>query len=204
MNFVLLRVAPCDLSSFVCFGHARKLLLLRMHFAGLFFFAFLAPLPSAYMSHVFYLFSGWALVFLYSALCRYALMTPAIYALFSLYSATPKSSRVFLMLPCHATYMLFLCWVMYSLHLAIPKSSVWSSCIHDTCYLCVGLRCTPCTWQRPRVGVCSQCIHPCQCYLHAFYMLFCCWVLYSLHLATPKSRRVVLMLSSHALFIVEL
>ena len=66
MHFVLLWGAPCDLSSFVYLGHARKLLLLRMHFATL-FYAFLAPLPSAYVSHVFYLFSRWALVFLYPA-----------------------------------------------------------------------------------------------------------------------------------------
>ena len=121
MHFLLLWGAPCDLSFFVCSGHTRKLLLLRMHFATL-FFAFLAPLPSAYMSLVFYLFSCRALVFLYPAPCPYALMTHAIYVFYSLYLATPKSTRVFLMPLCHATYMLIICWVMYSLHLATPKS----------------------------------------------------------------------------------
>ena len=121
MHFVLLWGAPCDLFSFVCLGHARKLPLLRVHFANL-FFSFLSPLRSAYMSHVFHIFSRWALVFLYPARCRYALRTLAIYAMYSLYFATPKSRRVFLMFPCHATYMLIICWVMYSLHLATPKS----------------------------------------------------------------------------------
>ena len=49
-------------------------------------------------------------------------MTHAIYALYSLYFATPKSRRVFSVLPCHATDMLIICWVMYSLHLATLKS----------------------------------------------------------------------------------
>ena len=74
------------------------------------------------MSHAIYLFSRWALVFLYPARCLYALMTHAFYVLYSVYLATPKSRRVFLMLPCHATYMLIFCWGMYSLHLATPKS----------------------------------------------------------------------------------
>ena len=69
-----------------------------MHFANL-FFAFLGPLPSAYMSHVFYLFSRWTMVFLYPARCRYALSTHAIYALYSLHLAMPKSRRVVSMLP---------------------------------------------------------------------------------------------------------
>ena len=42
--------------------------------------------------------------------------------LYSLYLATPKSRRVILMRPCHATYMPFPFWVMHFLHLATPKS----------------------------------------------------------------------------------
>ena len=122
MHFVMLWGAPCDLSPFVCLGHVRKLLLLGMHFATL-SFAFLASLPSAYMCSMFFTyFLVGPLVFLYPARCPYALMTHAIYALYSLYLATPKSRRVFLMLPYHATYMLIICWVMYSQHLATPKS----------------------------------------------------------------------------------
>ena len=56
------------------------------------------------------------------------------------------------------------------------------------------MRCTLCSWRRPRVGVCTSCIHPPPCYLHDIYAIHSLgYVLRALALA---------LLSCLALFIV--
>ena len=77
----------------------------------------------------------------------------------------------------HAIFMLFICWVVNSLYLAMPESRRVFLMQPD---LGAPHRLGATPSRTPRDGA-------------AFYMLFICWVVDSLYLATPKSRRVVSM-----------